>query len=114
VRLVLHTPRYSKRRDKWRSLTTTLPPSRFPLCSLCNEPVDLRTAKTDENGKAIHEQCYALKMRPEHIAIGPVSLTCPRCGAEAGQVCDLLDGEVEIVHVERIKAAAAMDAAKKS
>ena len=41
-------------------------PSRRPRktelrCPLCNEPVALETAKTDENGKAIHEECYALK-----------------------------------------------------
>jgi hypothetical protein len=33
------------------------------LCSLCNEPVDLRTAKTDEHGKPIHEECYVLQMQ---------------------------------------------------
>jgi len=38
--------------------------SRFPMCSLCNEPVELRTAKTDEDGKAVHEECYTLKMQP--------------------------------------------------
>jgi hypothetical protein len=32
-------------------------------CSLCNDPVDLRTAKADEYGKAIHEECYVLRMR---------------------------------------------------
>ncbi len=34
----------------------------FPVCSLCNEPVEVETAKTDENGRAIHEECYVLKM----------------------------------------------------
>lgn len=38
------------------------PESLFP-CSLCNDPVDLRTAKTDEYGKAIHEECYVRRMR---------------------------------------------------
>jgi len=36
---------------------------RFPTCSLCNEPVELETSKTDEDGKAVHEECYALKLR---------------------------------------------------
>jgi hypothetical protein len=45
----------------------------------------------------------------EHIAVSPMTLTCPRCGAEAGEVCELFDGEVEIVHVARIAAAAARD-----
>jgi hypothetical protein len=33
------------------------------LCCLCGAPVDLRTTKTDEYGKAIHEDCYVLRMR---------------------------------------------------
>ncbi len=32
--------------------------SKFPLCSLCNELVELKTSKTDEKGKSIHEECY--------------------------------------------------------
>ena len=31
-------------------------------CFLCNEPVDLHTAKTDANGKAVHAECYTMKM----------------------------------------------------
>jgi len=71
--------------------------------------VEIETAKTDENGLAVHEECYALEIQPDstkRIAISPITLTCPRCGAGAGQVCELFDGEVELVHVERIKAAA--------
>jgi hypothetical protein len=81
---------------------------RFPTCPLCNEPVELETAKTDEKGNAIHDECYILEIRPEPIepiAISPMMVSCPRCGVAAGKVCDLLDGKVEIVHVERIKAA---------
>jgi hypothetical protein len=33
-----------------------------PLCSICNEPVNLRTAKSDENGRAVHEECYIQKI----------------------------------------------------
>jgi hypothetical protein len=40
----------------------TFPEAPF-LCCLCSEPIDLRTAKTDEYGKAIHEECYVLRMR---------------------------------------------------
>jgi hypothetical protein len=84
--------------------------------------VELETAKTDENGDAVHEECYVLIVRPkqvttpppkkmakfpELIAISPMTLACPQCGVTAGQVCDLFDGEVEVVHVERIKAAIA-------
>jgi hypothetical protein len=38
---------------------------RFPLCSLCHEPIEAETAKTDENGNAVHEECYTLTMQPE-------------------------------------------------
>jgi len=34
------------------------------MCSLCKEPLELRTAKTHEGGKAVHEECYTLKMQP--------------------------------------------------
>jgi hypothetical protein len=30
-------------------------------CHLCNESVNLQTAKSDENGKAVHEECYIQK-----------------------------------------------------
>jgi hypothetical protein len=30
-------------------------------CSICNKPVDLETSKTDDRGKAVHEQCYVLR-----------------------------------------------------
>jgi hypothetical protein len=29
-------------------------------CCFCNKPVDLKTAKTNEAGKAVHEECYVL------------------------------------------------------
>jgi hypothetical protein len=35
---------------------------RFPTCSLCNEPVEIDTAKFDSDGKPIHEECYILSM----------------------------------------------------
>jgi hypothetical protein len=31
-------------------------------CSICNEPVTLETTKTDEAGKAVHEECYVLRL----------------------------------------------------
>jgi hypothetical protein len=30
-------------------------------CSICNKPVDLKTCKTDEGGRAVHEDCYVLR-----------------------------------------------------
>jgi len=31
-------------------------------CPICSSPVSLETAKADESGIAIHEECYVLKM----------------------------------------------------
>jgi hypothetical protein len=38
------------------------PSESFPLCSVCEKPVPLEIAKTDESGKAIHEDCYLTKL----------------------------------------------------
>ena len=35
---------------------------RLPNCSICNEQVELETANTDEDGKAVHEDCYVQEM----------------------------------------------------
>jgi hypothetical protein len=29
------------------------------LCWVCNKPVELETAKTDDRGRVVHEECYA-------------------------------------------------------
>ena len=76
-------------------------------CVICGKPVALAEAKTDADGKAVHEEC----LLPEHVAISPMTLVCPRCSAQPGRVCELFDGEVELIHVERIKMAAARDVA---
>jgi hypothetical protein len=34
-------------------------------CSFCSQAVPLETAKTEEHGLAIHEECYVLKLRVE-------------------------------------------------
>lgn len=31
-------------------------------CSICNKPVDLSTAKTDDKGQAVHAECYVMTM----------------------------------------------------
>jgi hypothetical protein len=31
-------------------------------CSICNKPVSLQTARTDEVGRAVHQECYLLKV----------------------------------------------------
>ncbi|HLZ41137.1 MAG TPA: hypothetical protein VKQ11_09255 [Candidatus Sulfotelmatobacter sp.] len=33
-----------------------------PFCLICNQPVPLETAKTNEDGHAVHEQCYLDKI----------------------------------------------------
>lgn len=33
-----------------------------PLCYICDNPVQLETAKTDEGGRAIQEECHLLKL----------------------------------------------------
>jgi len=38
---------------------------RLPTCSICQKPVDLQIALIDRNGKAVHEECYVLKVRQE-------------------------------------------------
>jgi hypothetical protein len=35
---------------------------RAPICSICNLPVLLNNAKTDEDGSAVHEDCYLIKL----------------------------------------------------
>ena len=32
------------------------------LCAICRKPVILETAKTDDDGQAIHEECYVEKI----------------------------------------------------
>ena len=40
---------------------------RLPHCSICNKPMEIETAKTDEDGKAVHEECYAARVRLKEI-----------------------------------------------
>ncbi len=32
--------------------------ARLPICPICRAPVSLESAKTDEDGRAVHEDCY--------------------------------------------------------
>jgi hypothetical protein len=34
----------------------------FPICPLCNEPVELETTKTNEDEEAVHEECYVISL----------------------------------------------------
>lgn len=37
-------------------------------CRICGKPVHVSDAKSDADGKAIHEDCYALKMKLERAS----------------------------------------------
>lgn len=39
----------------------------LPNCSICNGPLDLKIAKTDEDGKGVHEDCYVRTIRRREI-----------------------------------------------
>lgn len=41
------------------------------LCQICGESVAIGTAKTDGDGKAVHEECYAAKIKSERASAGP-------------------------------------------
>jgi hypothetical protein len=41
---------------------------RLARCFLCDKPVPLEASKTDENGKAVHEECYLLKVRVRGVS----------------------------------------------
>lgn len=32
-------------------------------CAICGKPVDVRTSKTDEDDKAVHEECLVEKLK---------------------------------------------------
>jgi hypothetical protein len=44
---------------------------RFRLCSICNEFVELETAKIDEIGNPVHEECYVPKVSLRSIRPPP-------------------------------------------
>ena len=42
-----------------------------PACAICGQPVPLETAKADEDGRSVHEQCYVLKLKRDGVAPEP-------------------------------------------
>ena len=34
----------------------------FPICPLCNEPVELETTKTNKDEELVHEECYVISL----------------------------------------------------
>jgi anti-sigma regulatory factor (Ser/Thr protein kinase) len=50
----------------------------LPGCCICNSPVPLETSKTDENGQAVHEECYVLKVcAATELLTDPASISGP-------------------------------------
>jgi hypothetical protein len=45
-----------------------------PICNLCNKPLDLKIAVTDQDGKPVHEECFVLKVREEDTKTLPFAL----------------------------------------
>jgi hypothetical protein len=41
------------------------------VCSHCQQTVELGTARTDEDGKAIHPECYLLRLRMKRGTTSP-------------------------------------------
>jgi hypothetical protein len=45
------------------------------ICAICREPVNLETAKTDDGGKGVHEECYVQKIVRNDGELGQRKLT---------------------------------------
>jgi hypothetical protein len=45
------------------------PNSELPMCSYCADPVKIENAKTDEDGKAIHAECYLLRLKAQRSTL---------------------------------------------
>jgi hypothetical protein len=43
--------------------------SELPMCSYCANPVEIENATTDEDGKAIHAECYLLRLRAQRSTL---------------------------------------------
>ena len=52
-------------------IAVTTPQKFTPICPLCNEPVVLETCKADEQGRAVHEHCYAMKVTIHRVPQPP-------------------------------------------
>ena len=47
--------------------------SEIMLCSICENAVSIESAKADEYGRAIHEECYALKIKLKQATMPPAA-----------------------------------------
>jgi hypothetical protein len=64
--------------------------SHFPeiSCILCSQPVNLRTdLYADENGKAVHEDCYVKKIASADCSEPPIAFPPSRSGGTSFLAC---------------------------
>jgi hypothetical protein len=47
--------------------------SPFPVCSICDKPVEFETSKTNELGKVVHDGCYLLRLNLKNATTLPKS-----------------------------------------
>lgn len=50
----------------------------IPACAICGKPVSLEIAKTDEDARTVHEQCYVTKLKgapPESKGAGSSNIS---------------------------------------
>ena len=52
-------------------IAVTTPQEFTPLCPICYKPVLLETCKADEQGRAVHEDCYTLKVTIHRVPQPP-------------------------------------------
>jgi hypothetical protein len=45
------------------------PNFQLPMCSYCADPVEIENARTDEDGKAIHAECYLLRLKAQRSTL---------------------------------------------
>jgi hypothetical protein len=48
-------------------------------------------------------------MLPEYLAVNVMTLDCPRCNAQPGEACEMINDRAELIHLERIEAAISLD-----
>ena len=54
-----------------------MPSTSQPQCWICSQPCHLEDCKIDEEGHAVHDECYAVKLAPEKGSQSPESQTLP-------------------------------------
>lgn len=62
ARELAREPDASKRRALMDELNQSFDP-RFATCAICDRLCELTSCKTDEQGRPVHEHCYASKMK---------------------------------------------------